>query len=40
MVEGRSGTGGSRFAAEAVSRIAAQISRAQSEGYCPGVDRC
>ena len=38
MVEGRFRDRWLEIRGEAVSRIAAQIRRAQSEGYCPGVD--
>jgi AcrR family transcriptional regulator len=38
MVEGQFRDRWLEIRAEAVSRIAAEIRRAQSEGYCPGVD--
>ncbi len=38
MVEGRFRDRWLELRAEAVTRIAAEVRRAQSEGYCPGVD--
>jgi hypothetical protein len=38
MLEGEFRDRWLKMRAEAITRIAAEIRRAQSEGYCPGVD--